>query len=525
MRQWELAEGFEVGELVAAKLLDISASGRQRIDRYELIGEIASGGMATVFLARLTGLGGFQRFVALKRLHPHLASEKDFVRMFLDEARLAAGIHHPNVVPILEVGAGRVGYYLVMEYIEGETLARLLARAASVNTKLPVPISIRIGVDMLLGLHAAHELKDESGAPTNLVHRDVSPQNVLVGADGISRITDFGVARAASRLGDTRAGQLKGKIAYMAPEQASGVEELDRRADVFAAGIVIWEALAQRRLFKAQNEAATLSRVMNEPVPNLSAIASDVPDPVTAVISRALQRHPDRRFASCAEFADALEAAASRYRLLASSRELAGYVAEVIGDEIAQQREAVRAWLAQSEASGSIPQLGSPSSSVSAGAMAMPELHSGIATAPDYAANRTRGRRRSLAIGLLLSLGAAAGGFYWSQHSQLQDAADVKPSAAQRPASATEQGSAIVQAEPAPSSPAASSVMDAKEPEKISLDEVVEERPREGDEPEHSKASSSRPEEARAAPAKASSGRRGGSSKKAKKIPKNPYEF
>jgi serine/threonine-protein kinase len=329
-----------------------------------------------VFLARLTGLGGFQRFVALKRLHPHLATEHEFVRMFLDEARLAAGIHHPNVVPILEVGAGKVGYYLVMEYIEGETLARLLARAASTGARLPVDIAIRIGLDMLAGLHAAHDLKDEAGAPTNLVHRDVSPQNVLVGADGIARITDFGVARAASRLGDTRVGQLKGKIAYMAPEQASGVEDLDRRADVFASGIVIWEALAQRRLFKAQNEAATLSRVMNEPVPSLSSYCKAVPRDVGLTVMRALERDPARRYPSSAAFGDALETAAQSNGLVASSRDLASYVEKVLGEEIAQQREAVRAWLAQSEASNSGPLLTvGNASTTQAGVFDSPHLH------------------------------------------------------------------------------------------------------------------------------------------------------
>src|SRR5262245_13285044 len=183
--------------MVAAKLFDPGAA-RQRVDRYELIGEIASGGMATVFLARLSGMGGFQRFVAIKRLHPHLAGEKEFVEMFLDEARLAAGIHHPNVVPILEVGASPRGYYLVMEYIEGDTLARLLARAATSGSKLPLRVGLRAILDMLAGLHAAHELYDEMGQPVELVHRDVSPQNVLVGVDGIARITDFGVARASS---------------------------------------------------------------------------------------------------------------------------------------------------------------------------------------------------------------------------------------------------------------------------------------------------------------------------------------
>src|SRR5689334_19182279 len=178
--------------------------------------------MATVFLARLGGVGGFQRFVAIKRLHPHLATEEEFVEMFLDEARLAAGIHHPHVVPILEVGTSDAGYYLVMEYIEGDTLARLMARAATSNSPVPRPILIRIVLDSLAGLHAAHELTDASGELVGLVHRDVSPQNLLVGLDGSSRITDFGVARANSRLTSTGAGTMKGKLAYMAPEQTDG---------------------------------------------------------------------------------------------------------------------------------------------------------------------------------------------------------------------------------------------------------------------------------------------------------------
>ncbi|HEY6555713.1 MAG TPA: protein kinase [Polyangiaceae bacterium] len=363
--------------MVAAKLIDISAEGRQRIDRYELVAEIASGGMATVYLARLSGVGGFQRFVAIKRLHPHLAHEKEFVEMFLDEARLAAGIHHPNVVPILEVGASDRGYYLVMEYIEGDTLARLLARAATSGQKLPVNIGLRIILDMLAGLHAAHELRDDLGNPTELVHRDVSPQNVLVGIDGISRITDFGVARAQSRLTSTRTGQLKGKIAYMAPEQASGKDYVDRRADVFSAGILLWEVLAARRLFKAENEAATLSRVISEPITKLSSITSDVSPQISAVCMKALERDPDRRFATCAQLADALERAAPDR--VSSGREVSIYVSEVLGQEISQQREAVRSWLARSEPSqvGRPEMLGRPglsmppSSSVSAAAMSL----------------------------------------------------------------------------------------------------------------------------------------------------------
>jgi serine/threonine protein kinase len=421
---------------VAAKLFD-PAVGRQRVERYELLGEIASGGMATVYLARLTGMGGFQRFVAMKRLHPHLAGEKEFVEMFLDEARIAARIHHPNVVPILEVGASQVGYFLVMEYIEGDTLARLLARAASTGKKLPVSIALRIAIDMLSGLNAAHDLHDDLNQPVNLVHRDVSPQNVLVGQDGIARITDFGVARAASRLTATRVGQLKGKIAYMAPEQAAGSEELDRRADVFSSGIVIWEALAQKRLFKAENEAATLSRVITEPVPLLFQIAPQVSKEVSGVVMRSLDRDRDKRFPSCAAFADALEAAAALKDKVATPRELAAYVNEVMGQEIAQQRDNVRAWLAHSEPTGSavhdLPSGIIPSSSVSAAAMSIPGFveasRSGLSGSLSIVQQPKRSRA-PLVLGALLLIGLlGTGGFMLTRSARSVGAAAPSPPA------------------------------------------------------------------------------------------------
>lgn len=424
---------------MAAKLFDPGV-GRQRVDRYELMGEIASGGMATVYLARLTGMGGFQRFVAMKRLHPHLANEKEFVEMFLDEARIAARIHHPNVVPILEVGASNVGYYLVMEYIEGDTLARLLARAASTGKKLPVSIALRIAIDMLSGLHAAHELHDDQNQPVNLVHRDVSPQNVLVGQDGIARITDFGVARAASRLTATRVGQLKGKIAYMAPEQAAGAEDLDRRADVFSAGIVVWEALAQKRLFKAENEAATLSRVIAEPVPLLFQVAPQVSKEVSGVVMRALDRDTGKRFPSCAAFADALEAAAALKDRVATPRELAAYVNEVMGQEIAQQRDNVRTWLAHSEPTGAaameLPSGVLPSSSVSAAAISIPGLmeasRSGL-TGSLSAVQQPKRSRVPLVLGALLLIGLlGAGGFMLTRSAQSVQTATGNPNATEQ---------------------------------------------------------------------------------------------
>ncbi len=332
------------------KLLATDGEG-ERLDRFELIAELASGGMATVFLARLSGVAGFQRLVAIKRLHPHLAKEPEFIEMFLDEARLAARIHHPNVVPIQEVGTSERGYYLVMDYVEGDTLARLLARAAQGKRQIPPGVVIRVLLDVLAGLHAAHELKDDLGQPLSIVHRDVSPQNVLVGVDGIARITDFGVARAASRLTTTRSGQLKGKLAYMAPEQARG-EAIDRRADIFSCGIVLWEALALKRLFKGDGEAQTLNRVLYDPIAPPSSVRPDVPRPLEDVCMKALDRDPEKRFASAQEFADELEKAARSLSCVGSVRDVATCLHDVVGTDLDQQRDAVRSWLARSEPSG-----------------------------------------------------------------------------------------------------------------------------------------------------------------------------
>jgi len=331
------------------KLLATDGEG-ERLDRFELVAELASGGMATVYLARLSGVAGFQRLVAIKRLHPHLANEPDFIEMFLDEARLAARIHHPNVVPIQEVGESGSGYYLVMDYVEGDTLARLLARAAQTNTRIPWGVTIRILLDTLAGLHAAHELTDDLGQPLAIVHRDVSPQNILVGSDGIARIADFGVARAASRLSTTRSGQLKGKLAYMAPEQARGAA-IDRRADLFSCGIVLWEALALKRLFKGDGEAATLNRVLFDPIAPPSTHQADIPASLEAVCMRALARDPDQRFATAEAFADELEREARGLSCVGSVRDVAACVEEVFGSDLVQQRDAVRGWLARSEPS------------------------------------------------------------------------------------------------------------------------------------------------------------------------------
>ena len=326
-------------------------TGIERLDRFELIGDIASGGMATVYLARLGGAGGFQRLFAIKRLHPHLAKDKDFVEMFLDEARLAARIQHPNVVAIHEIGTSERGYYLVMDYVEGDTQARLFSKATQQGIKIPAGVGLRVLLDALAGLHAAHELRDDDGKPLEIVHRDVSPQNVLVGADGISRITDFGVARAASRLSTTRTGQLKGKLAYMAPEQARAEKTVDRRADVFAMGILLWETLAGRRLFKGETDAETLNRLLYEDIPTLRSAAPTVPSQLDAIVMKALSREPEARFATAAELGRRARdsgravAAASALRSATSRRAFRRCSAT----ELEEQREVVRAFIAREE--------------------------------------------------------------------------------------------------------------------------------------------------------------------------------
>jgi serine/threonine-protein kinase len=319
-----------------------------KLDRFELIAELASGGMGTVYLARLGGAGGFQRLYAIKRLHEHLARHGEFIEMFLDEARLAARIHHPNVVPILEIGTTEAGYYLVMEYVEGDTAGHLFYCAAQEQKPVSPRVTVRIVLDALAGLHAAHEGTDDEGRSLEIVHRDVSPHNILVSVDGVSRITDFGIARAASRLAVTRTGQLKGKVAYMAPEQARS-EKIDRRADVFSMGICLWEMLAGRRLFKSEAEGETLNRLLYEPIPSIRSVRPEVPRELDEICARALARDLDKRFATAADFADALESAARELDWLGSHREVAACISDVLGRDISERRADLRAWIADTE--------------------------------------------------------------------------------------------------------------------------------------------------------------------------------
>jgi serine/threonine-protein kinase len=281
-------------------------SGPTRIDRYELYDEIASGGMAAVHLGRLVGNAGFGRTVAIKRLHPHLAKEQEFVTMLTDEARVAGRIGHPNIVPTLDIVAANGELFLVMEYVPGLTLSALMKQAQMFGDRVPLNVAASIMVGVLHGLHAVHEARDERGQPLEVVHRDVSPQNILVGTDGVPRVLDFGIAKAAGRLHTTRDGQLKGKLGYMSPEQLGG-RSVDRRTDIYAAAVVLWEVLTGERLFEGDDAAAVFGLVMQKQVAPPSSVVPGLPAEIDEAVLRGLEREPARRYAHARDMALVLE--------------------------------------------------------------------------------------------------------------------------------------------------------------------------------------------------------------------------
>ena len=308
------------------------------VGRYALYNEIAAGGMATVHYGRLLGPVGFARTVAVKRLHPQYAKDPEFVSMFLDEARLAARVQHPNVVATIDVVATDGELFLIMDYVRGESLSKILRTVRKTGKLVPPRIAAAIMCGFLHGLHAAHEAKNERGEPLGLVHRDVSPQNVLVGSDGIARVLDFGIAKAAGRIQVTRDGQIKGKLAYMPPEQLSG-RALTRAVDIYASAVVMWETLTAERLFKGENESETLSKILRDPVPPASKFAPGLPIAFDVALTRALTRDASKRHATAKELALELEKCVG----IASPTEVGEWVETVVGhilsareDEIAE---------------------------------------------------------------------------------------------------------------------------------------------------------------------------------------------
>ena len=302
-------------------------------ERFAIHGIIGRGGFATVHLGTLTSGPGAPRTVAIKRLQEGLATNEQLIAGLIDEARLTSRIFHPNVVPTLEVVATKSELYVVMEYVEGEKLSKILGDLAIRRERIPVPIVAALMVGALRGLHAAHEASDERGSPLGIIHRDVSPQNIMIGTDGLAHLIDFGTAKAVGRVAQTREGQIKGKLSYMPPEQLHG-EDLDRRVDVYAAGVVLWEALTNGRLFRGKTDLQTIAWIKEGRVVAPSTRVGGIAPELDAVVMKAVQRERDARFPTAEAMADAL-AAATR---VATTEEVAAWARTETADAVAERK-------------------------------------------------------------------------------------------------------------------------------------------------------------------------------------------
>ncbi len=302
------------------------------LGKYQLLRKLAVGGMGEVWLARQQGPVGFEKLVVLKTLLGHLKEDQEFVNMFFDEARIAAALNHPNIAQIYDLGEAGGEYYIAMEYVHGLSLRDVLVKALEDGKEVPLALKCRVVADAAAALEFAHNAKTPSGAALRLIHRDVSPQNILLGFNGNVKLIDFGVAKAANKLTRTATGIIKGKYAYMSPEQAYG-KELDARSDVFGLGIVFWEALVSDRLFKRDNETETLKAVVGAEIHAPSMLTRGVPKTLDAIVLKALEREREKRYQSAGELQRAVEQFLVKQRLPATPAHLAAFLKGLFPDE------------------------------------------------------------------------------------------------------------------------------------------------------------------------------------------------
>jgi serine/threonine-protein kinase len=313
--------------------------GLTTVGEYELLALIARGGMGTVYLCRRKGDFGFVRLFALKMLHEHLADEGTYISMFLDEARIGARLHHPNIAAAVDLGTFHGAHYVVMDYVEGCSLADLQTR---LRGDLPVAAVLHIVIDALEGLQAAHSVTGDDGERLGLVHRDISPGNVLIGVEGTARITDFGVAKLEQAAGArTRSSERKGKFAFMSPEQVLD-DEVDHRADLFSMGVVLWNALTGRALFGRRNDGIAIHKVLNMPIARPSSVSDRCPAWLDEVCMRALQRDPDRRYQSASEMSSVIREIAAAEAAGGSPRAVSEVVQRAFAEELESRRLMLR---------------------------------------------------------------------------------------------------------------------------------------------------------------------------------------
>lgn len=389
---------------------------------YDLLAELAAGGMAMVFLGHANDGRASAPLVAVKRPHRHLASDKMFLSMLLDEARLASAIQHDNVVKVRELGFHAGEPFIVMDYVEGASLSELRKELAAAERAVDTKVAVRVVLDALAGLHAAHELRDDAGRPLGIIHRDVSPHNVLIGCDGHARLTDFGIAKAEDRVQVTRTHEVKGKLAYLAPERIDKRRICTKQSDVFSMAVVLWECLAGRRLFRGDEAIDTLQEVMHAPIPRLRQIGAQIAPVLDDVIARALSRDLDVRFRTAQDFAEAIERAAGRSNT-GTSRDVAHMVETIFGSRLAARHEQIRLAMRDDaeaarlfEASG-LPRRPKPSNATPPSPLALlaalaPPAPSGRYSfgkaTEDYGRLAQRKTRRNVAAGVMVGLAVGA---------------------------------------------------------------------------------------------------------------------
>jgi serine/threonine protein kinase/tetratricopeptide (TPR) repeat protein len=310
-----------------------------RFGKYLLLDKIATGGMAELYRAKITGVQGFEKLIAIKKILPHLAHEEDLVECFIDEAKLAALLNHQNIVQIYDFGSLEGTYYIAMQYLFGKDLRRILSKAEKKGMGMGLEYGLYIASRICSGLEYAHNLKDFQGKPLRLIHRDISPQNILITYEGDVKIVDFGIAKAAARSTLTQAGMIKGKVAYMSPEQAGG-EVIDYRSDIFSAGILLYELTTGKRMFQGET-MEVLSKVREGRFDPPETVA-ELPERVCGVLHKALARDPDQRYQTCAEMMTDLEACIHELSLWPTSSGLGRIMRALFEEEIAEEEKAIQ---------------------------------------------------------------------------------------------------------------------------------------------------------------------------------------
>ncbi|WP_370527223.1 protein kinase [Myxococcus sp. CA027] len=407
----------------------------RRIGKYEILTRLSMGGMAELFLAYTSGPGGFRKFVAVKQILPDIKKDEQFVQMFLDEARITAAFSHANIGQVFDLGEEGGELYLAMEFLPGQNLEQVVKASTRQGYPLPLGFVGRVIRDTCLGLHYAHHFTDPSGRPAVVVHRDVSPKNVMLTYDGVVKVIDFGIAKARGRLGRTQVGTVKGTSGYMSPEQVRGVATLDGRSDLFSVGVMLHELLSGQRLFSGPHEAAVMMQIVEADVPPLRGINPDVPEALEAVATRALSRDVSQRFTNCREMARAIEAA------LGSELFDEDGMTAVMGDLFADKRQKTRTLLELasraedarvSEAAGALQQEDSADSAPTSQVPA-PRARPGSPSAPSSSAPKPVPQRRPAEGGVPLRGPSVAGNGSAPKPAPQRRTSEVAPPASRTP--------------------------------------------------------------------------------------------